>query len=45
MKHSEFVFNYIHLFYYKCYKINLTHQVHPNFPSETDDWKKLDKIM
>ena len=25
MKGSDFVFNYVHLLYYKCHKINLNH--------------------
>ena len=25
MKGSEFVFNYVHLLYYKCYKLNPNH--------------------
>ena len=37
MKGSEFVFDYVHLLYYKCHKIN------PNCGGSSTDWKKNKK--
>ena len=37
MKGSEFVFDYVHLLYYKCNKINLNHAV------SYIDWTNIDR--
>ena len=50
MKCSEFVFDYVHLLYYKCHKItkiklfiNRYNWKEINFPLEKNDWKKFEK--
>ena len=40
MKGSEFVFNYVHLLYYKCHKINLNCS---GLYIDSPDWRKIKK--
>ena len=40
MKGSEFVFNYFHLIYYKCHKINPNHS---DSSVDSPDWIKNKK--
>ena len=41
MKGSEFVFNYVHLLYYKCHKINPNRGV---WYIDSSDWIKNKKV-
>ena len=42
MKSSEFVFDYVHLLYYKCYETNLHHS---GSYLDSPDWIKNKKLI